>query len=62
MNDQNSEHVADDEVGTPLFDQAQVPQAPKVDQPHGENVIPVDGDDPASIEEAVRKHHESHGA
>src|SRR5690348_17901319 len=27
-----------------------------------ENVIPVDGDDPAAIEEALKKHHEAHGA
>lgn len=76
MNDQNepqSQPLADDlsnaapdqEVGTPLYGQGPAPQAPDEESNQGtagENVYPVDADNPASVEEALRKHHESHDA
>jgi hypothetical protein len=44
---------------TPLADDLGDKQVAASDQ---DRVVPVDGDDPGSIDEALRKHHEAHGA
>jgi hypothetical protein len=61
MSDFNEPVEVDPNEPTPLADDLSA--APRKPYASDEDlVIPVDGDNPESIDEALRKHHETHGA